>query len=261
MSAVYETVVYEVSEQIATITLNRPAVLNAFNATLRAELIDAIGRAAADETVRVVVLTANGRAFCTGTDLAEPRGPDFLPQLQVEDEIKPALMAIVEAPKPFICAVNGMAAGGGVGYVLACDLVVMADSASLLQPFVNIGLIADAGATWHLLHQLGRKRAYELIVSAEPLPAAECVKLGLANRVVPAADLQSEARRWALQLAAKAPLALRYAKESLNVVEDLSLEQTMSYEAAMQNRLGRSADSKEGVRAFLEKRKPQFTGR
>jgi 2-(1,2-epoxy-1,2-dihydrophenyl)acetyl-CoA isomerase len=257
----YETVGYAISGQVATITLNRPDVLNAFNATLRRELIDAITRASADEHVRVVVLTGAGRAFCTGTDLAEQRPADFLPQFQIDDEIKPALVAITKAPKPFIAAVNGVAAGGGVGYVLACDLVVMADDASLLQPFVNIGLIPDAGASWHLVQQLGRKRAYELIANAEKLPAQRCVELGLANRVVPAGDLLSEAQAWAQKLAQKAPLALRYAKQTLQAVETMELDDAISYEAALQNKLGRSLDAKEGVRAFMEKRKPVFTGR
>lgn len=257
----YETVDYALSGQVATITLNRPEVLNAFNATLRRELVDAVTRAASDEQVRAVVLTGAGRAFCTGTDLAEPRPADFLPQFQIDDEIKPALVAITQAPKPFIAAVNGVAAGGGVGYVLACDLVVMADNASLLQPFVNIGLIPDAGASWHLVQQLGRKRAYELIVNADKLPAQRCVELGLANRVVPAADLLREAQAWARKLAQQAPLALRYAKQTLQAVETMELDAAISYEAALQNRLGRSLDAKEGVRAFIEKRKPVFTGR
>lgn len=257
----YQTVLYAVSDRVATITLNRPEVLNAFNATLRRELVDAITTAAGDEDIRAVVLTGAGRAFCTGTDLAEQRPADFLPQQQIDEEIKPALVAITQAAKPFIAAVNGVAAGGGVGYVLACDLVVMADDASLLQPFVNIGLIPDAGASWHLVHQLGRKRAYELIVNAERLAAARCVELGLANRVVPAADLLNEAQRWAQQLALKAPLALRYAKQTLQAVETMELDDAISYEAALQNKLGRSADAKEGVRAFIEKRKPVFTGR
>lgn len=259
--SLYESVLYEVREQVATITLNRPQVLNAFDATLRRELIAAIQQASADEDVRVVVLTGAGRAFCTGTDLAESRPADFLPQMQLEDEIKPALMAIANAPKPFIAAVNGVAAGGGVGYVLACDLVLMADKASLLQPFIGIGLIPDAGATWHLLHQIGRKRAFEVIASGEKLSAARCVELGLANRVVPAESLLVEAQRWASELAQKAPLALRYSKQALTAVTAMNLDDAISYESALQNRLTRSADAKEGVRAFLDKRKPSFTGR
>jgi 2-(1,2-epoxy-1,2-dihydrophenyl)acetyl-CoA isomerase len=261
MSIAYETIQYEVRGAVAAITLNRPEVLNALNAALRRELIDAIGAAAGDERIRAVILGGNGRAFCTGADLAEKRPADFSPQIELEDEIKPALLAIANAPKPFIAAVNGIVAGGGVGYALACDLVLMSEQATMLQPFVSIGLIPDAGATWHLLQQLGRKRAYELMTSGERVPAARCLELGLVNRVVPAAALMDEAWAWAAALAAKAPLSLRYAKQALAAVEHMTLEQAIGYESALQNRLMRSRDAKEGVRAFLEKRAPAFEGR
>ncbi|HEY0916538.1 MAG TPA: enoyl-CoA hydratase/isomerase family protein [Solimonas sp.] len=260
MSAHYECLAYAVQNRVATVRLNRPEVLNSLNTTLRRELVEAITITAQDPEVRVIVLTGTGRAFCTGADLSEKRGPDFLPQFELEDEMLPALLAIARAPKPVIAAVNGIVAGGGVGYMLACDLVVMADTASMLQPFVSIGMIPDAGATWHLLKQLGPKRAFDLMTNAEKLPAARCVELGIANRVVPAADLMQEAQTWAESLAAKAPLALRYTKQALQDVAPLDLEQAIRYESALQNRLVRSADSKEGVRAFLEKRPPVFHG-
>jgi 2-(1,2-epoxy-1,2-dihydrophenyl)acetyl-CoA isomerase len=257
----FETLIYETRSAVAAITLNRPQVLNALNATLRRELITSISLAAADDTVRVVILTGAGRAFCTGADLAEPRPADFSPQIELEDEIRPALLAIASAPKPFIAAVNGIVAGGGVGYALACDLVLMSDSSSMLQPFVSIGLIPDAGATWHLLNQVGRKRAYEIMISGEPVPAQRCVDLGLANRVVSADTLMQEAWTWAEQLARKAPLSLRYSKHALTAVEHMKLEQAVTFESALQNRLMRSRDAKEGVRAFLEKRAAVFEGR
>jgi len=261
MAARYKCLGYAVHNRVATLTMQRPEVLNALNATLRRELVEALAVAAADPEVRVIVLTGSGRAFCTGADLAEKRGPDFLPQLELEDEILPALLAIARAPKPVIAAVNGIVAGGGVGYMLACDLVVMAETASMLQPFVSIGMIPDAGATWHLLHQLGAKRAYELMVSAERLPAVRCVELGIANRAVPAERLMAETQAWAESLADKAPLALRYTKQALADVAQFDLEQAIRHESALQNRLVRSADSKEGVRAFLERRQPVFHGR
>jgi 2-(1,2-epoxy-1,2-dihydrophenyl)acetyl-CoA isomerase len=257
----YETVLYEVREQVAIITLNRPQVLNAFNTQLRSDLIAAIREAASDNQVRVTILTGAGRAFSAGADLAEKQPPDFLPQLQLEDEFKPGLMAIAQAPKPFISAVNGAAAGAASGYAMACDLMVMADNAYIYQAFAAIGLIPDAGATWQLVHQLGRKRAYEIIAGAEKLSAQRCLELGLTNRVVPADTLLSSAYAWAKQLAEQAPLVLRYAKQCLSEVMQMNLGEAITYEAALQNRLTRSEDAQEGVRAFYEKRKPLFVGR
>jgi len=257
----YETVLYEVDDHVATITLNRPRALNAFNTQLRRELIAAIRTAADDDGVRVVILTGAGRHFSSGADLSEEQPADFLPQLQLEDEFKPGLMAIAQAPKPFLCAINGAAAGAGSGYALACDLVLMAENAYIYQAFGAIGLIPDAGATWQLVHHLGSKRAYELMATGERLSATRCVELGLANRVVPAEALLRETRTLAAQLAQKAPLALRYAKQSLRKVMQMELGDAISYEAALQNRLLRSEDAKEGIRAFLEKRQPVFMGR
>jgi 2-(1,2-epoxy-1,2-dihydrophenyl)acetyl-CoA isomerase len=256
----YEAVLYEVDDGVATITLNRPEVLNALNAQLRVELIAAIRQAASDDAVRVAILTGAGRAFSTGADLAEKHPPNHLPQIQLEDEYKPGLMAIAEAPKPFISVVNGAAAGAACGYAMVCDLMVMADDAYILQAFGAIGLIPDAGATWQLVRQLGSKCAYELIISGERLSAQRCLELGLANRVVPGDALMSCARGWAKQLSGLAPLALRYAKQSLRKVMNMELGDAISYEAALQNRLIRSRDAQEGIEAFLQKRKPQFVG-
>jgi len=257
----YETVLYQVEHRVATITLNRPQALNAFNAQLRRELMEAIQEAVNDNGVRVAILTGAGRHFSAGADLNEEPAADFLPQFQLEDEFKPGLMAIAQAPKPFLSAINGAAAGAGSGYALACDLVLMADNAYVYQAFGAIGLIPDAGATWQLAHHLGCKRAYELMVTGEKLSAARCVELGLANRVVPADSLLEQTRALAGQLAQKAPLALRYAKQSLRKILQMDLGDAISHEAALQNRLVRSEDAQEGIRAFLEKRQPAFQGR
>jgi 2-(1,2-epoxy-1,2-dihydrophenyl)acetyl-CoA isomerase len=255
-----ETIVYESADRVATIRLNRPQVRNAFNATLRRELRMAVDHANADPDIRAVVLTGVGHSFSAGADLTERLPADFLVQQQIDTEFKPLLTAIAAAPKPYISAVQGAAAGIGCALAMMCDLSVMAADAYYLQAFVNIGLIPDGGASWHLLHQLGRRRAYELIVGGEKISAARCLELGLVNRIAASERVVQEAIEWAAQLASKAPLALRYAKEVLAVAQQMSLADTISYEAKLQNLTVRSRDFAEGRQAFLEKRSPRYTG-
>lgn len=259
----YETLLYTTRNRVATITLNRPQVRNAFNATLRRELGEAVRQAIADDEVRAVVIAGAGQVFCAGADLGEATSSPstFLPHAQLDEEYKPVFLTIMNAPKPFLSAVNGAAAGVGSSLAMVCDLTLMADNASIYQAFGAIGLIPDGGATWHLVRTLGRKRAYDLIISGERLSAARCVELGLANRVAPAAELMDAAQCWAEELAEKAPLALRYAKQALNKAVEFDLADTISYEGALQNFCTRSADAQEGMKAFLEKRKPVFVGR
>ena len=255
----FETVRYAVDQGVALITLNRPAVMNAFNGQMRRELLAAVRRAIDDAGVRVAVLTGEGRGFSAGADLADGVPP--LVQQQIDEEYKQVLMAISEAPKPFISAVNGAAAGIGSSFAMACDLTVMADNAYIYQAFMAIALVPDGGATWHLVRQLGRKRAFEVIIEGEKMSAARCLELGLANRVVPAERLLEETLAWARAIAKKAPLALRYSKQALNRAMQLDLADTISYEAKLQNITFISEDAREGVQAFFEKRPPVFTGR
>ena len=256
----YATLNYTITNRVATIALNRPDAMNAFNARMRHEVYDAVETAAQDDAVRVVILTGVGRGFSAGADLRDGEMPKLVQQV-LEDEYKPALLAIATAPKPFISAVNGAAAGIGSAFAMACDLCVMADDAYIYQAFAAIGLIPDGGATWHLLHQLGRKRAYELIVGGEKLAAQRCVELGLANRVVAADSLMQATQSWAEQLAAKAPLALRYSKDALNKAMQNNLADQISYEAYLQNVCVVSDDAQEGIQAFLEKREADFQGK
>ena len=254
----FETVDYAVDDGVALITLNRPQSMNAFNRQMRSDVLAAVRLASDDPQVRVAVLTGAGRAFSAGADLGDGLPP--LVQLQIDEEYKPALMAIAAAPKPFLAAVNGAAAGIGASFAMSCDLMVMADNAYIYEAFMAIALVPDGGATWHLVRQLGPKRAFEVIIEGEKITAARCVELGLANRVVPAAELLDEALRWARALASKAPLALRYSKEALSRAMQLDLPDTISYEAKLQNITMLSEDAKEGVTAFFEKRPPAFKG-
>jgi 2-(1,2-epoxy-1,2-dihydrophenyl)acetyl-CoA isomerase len=259
----YETVLVERHDNVAVVSLNRPDALNSFNAALRRELLLAVREVNDDDSVRVVILTGAGRAFCAGADLAEvpSQGANFRVEDQLNGEYKPILLDISEAPKPWISAVNGAGAGIGSAFAMVCDLTVMAEDAYLYQAFAAISLIPDGGVTWHLVRTLGRKRAYEVIVTGEKISAQKCLDWGLCNRVVPADKLLSETLAWAGELAGKAPLSLRYAKQALNDAIEDSMGDTISREARLQHLCVNSEDAKEGIAAFLEKRPPQWQGR
>jgi 2-(1,2-epoxy-1,2-dihydrophenyl)acetyl-CoA isomerase len=255
-----ETVDYSVANRVAIIALDRAEARNALNAALRRELLLALSSANDDSDVRVVIVTGNGKSFCAGADLRE--GP---PETSVEEhlntEYKPILMAISQSTKPYISAINGAAAGVGGALAMACDLSVMAQDGYLLQAFAAIGLAPDGGVSWQLVNTLGRKRAYEVMLSGEKLSAQRCLDWGLVNRVVPGDELLDAARSWAEALAEKAPLAMRYSKEALLFAQNHDLDATISFEAKLQGVTSKSEDLIEGVTAFYEKRKAVFKGR
>jgi 2-(1,2-epoxy-1,2-dihydrophenyl)acetyl-CoA isomerase len=259
----YDTVSVERKGQVAIVTLNRPGSLNAFDAELRRELRLAVREVNEDDSVRVAILTGAGRSFCAGADLAETTSQDgnFRVEDQLNGEYKPILLEMAGAPKPWISAVNGAAAGIGSAFAMNCDLTVMAENAYIYQAFAAISLVPDGGATWHLVRTLGRKRAYEVIVSGEKISAQKCLDWGLCNRVVPAEELLSHAVAWAEELVAKAPLALRYSKQAVNEAIENNLGDTISSEARLQHICLNSNDAMEGVRAFMEKRPPKWQGK
>ncbi|MFT4518191.1 MAG: 2-(1,2-epoxy-1,2-dihydrophenyl)acetyl-CoA isomerase [Halioglobus sp.] len=259
----FETVEIERRDSIAIVSLNRPDSLNSFNGELRKELLLAVREVNEDATVRVVILTGVGRAFSAGADLAEvpEQGKSFRVEDQLNGEFKPILMEIIEAPKPWISAINGACAGVGSAFGMVCDLTVMADNAYIYQAFAAISLVPDGGATWHLVRTLGRKRAYEIIVTGEKVAAAKCLDWGLCNRVVPADSLLEDTAAWAAEIAEKAPLSLRYAKEALNTAIESSVAETISAEARLQHHCITSEDAKEGVAAFMQKRPAVWQGR
>ena len=258
--ATYETILVEVADEVATITLNRPDTLNALNAAMRRELLAAFKAAGRDETVRAVVLTGAGRGFCSVADL---RGgaTERAYRRVLTDEYNPLIVAIRELPKPVIAAVNGVAAGAGVSIALACDLVYASDEARFIQAFIRIGLVADSGSTRTLVRTLGRHRAAQLIFSGEPLGAAEAMAAGLANEVVPADQLSATARTAASKLAAAPTRAIGLAKRAINHAEDALLGESLAMEASLQELAGRTEDHAEGAAAFGEKREPRFVGR
>jgi 2-(1,2-epoxy-1,2-dihydrophenyl)acetyl-CoA isomerase len=262
----YETLLVERAGHVARITLNRPQVLNSFNAAMLAELRAAIEAAGRDETARCVVLTGAGRAFCAGQDLAElqdgyERGtaPDLGRLLR--DRYHPVILGIRHLEKPVVAAVNGIAAGAGCSLALACDLILASERATFAEAFVQVGLVPDAGSTFFLPRLIGFGRALELALTGRSLDAAEAERLGLVTRVVPPDTLEAEAAGWAERLAQAPARAVGLIKRALNRSLTNDLPAQLDLEAACQAEAGQTADHLEAVRAFLEKRKPTFIGR
>jgi len=259
MADAFDTVLYERRGPAALVTLNRPDAFNSFNKQLRADLLAALMKAAADEDVRVVVLNGAGRGFCAGADLKDVKEP-----VRVEDvlnaEYAASLSVIMSMDKPVIAAVHGAAAGIGMTYALAADLLVMGESAYLMAAFSNISLVPDGGLTWLLTRQLGYRTAYQLAIEAEKIDAQRCLEWGLANKLAPAGEETETALAWAEELSARAPLALGATKRAMRRAMTASYPDAAAFEAMLQNQNLKSADFKEGVAAFMEKRKPNFTG-
>jgi 2-(1,2-epoxy-1,2-dihydrophenyl)acetyl-CoA isomerase len=249
---------------VLRLTLNRPDRLNAFNDAMHAALRAGFDRAESDSAVRAVLLTGAGRGFCAGQDLGErdPRKLDAPPDLgeTLETFYNPLIRQIRSLEKPIICAVNGVAAGAGANIALACDIVLAARSARFIQAFSKIGLIPDSGGTWSLARLVGEARAKALALTAEPLDADTAAQWGLIWRAVEDAALMSEAVALAERLAEGPTLGLGLTKRAIQAAATNSLDAQLDLERDLQRAAGRSADYAEGVRAFFEKRKAEFTG-
>jgi 2-(1,2-epoxy-1,2-dihydrophenyl)acetyl-CoA isomerase len=233
--------------------------MNSFNTELRAALAFALEKAHEDDSVRVVILTGEGRTFSAGADLKAGIDRDVTEILQVE--YRPVQEAIAKMPKPLIAAIPGSAAGIGLSIALQCDLLIMADNAFMLSPFTTISLVPDGGQNWLLVRQVGYRRAFQLAVECERVTADRCVELGLANRAVPAEDLMSAAMDWAQSLAQRAPLSMAATKKVMRHAADNDWSSSYDMEAKFQGELLDSDDNQEGIQAFFEKRKPKFTGK
>jgi 2-(1,2-epoxy-1,2-dihydrophenyl)acetyl-CoA isomerase len=255
----FEAILYETHGPVALVALNRPDKLNAFDPTQRDELAVALRTAMDDDAVRAVVLAGEGRAFSAGADLSAAKpGRDTKKTLM--EGFKPSIDAILYGDKPVIAAAQGACAGVGAAYVMACDLAVMEADAYLYQAFAAIGLIPDGGTHWHLVRALGRKRAYEMIVSAGRLTAEEAKAAGLANRVVGTGEARKAALDWAAEIAQGAPRTLRFAKRALLEANWQTFDESYALEADLQNECSRSEDNANAVKAFFAKEKPVFTG-
>ena len=251
---------------VRTITLNRPKVLNAFNLELSTALNRAIAEVAGDEAVRCVVITGAGRAFCAGQDLIELsesyRGdtPIELGQ-RLRDNYNPAFAGIRAMEKPVVASVNGVAAGAGCSLALVCDLRIAGDSASFIEAFINVGLVPDCTSTYMLPRLVGVSRAMELAFTGRKVEAAEALRIGLVNQVVPDGRLSAETMALAQRLAAQPTRAIGLTKRALNAAWTAGVDAQLDLEAGLQAVAVRTHDHQEGLHAFLEKRRPEFQGR
>jgi 2-(1,2-epoxy-1,2-dihydrophenyl)acetyl-CoA isomerase len=259
--AEFETITFALSDGIARITLNRPDRLNSFTRAMHAELAQALD-AAAD--ARVIILTGAGRGFCAGQDLNDRAvAPGEAVDLgdTVEASWNPLIRRLATMPQPVIARVNGVAAGAGANIALACDLVVAAKSAKFIQSFSALGLIPDSGGSWHLPRLVGQARALGLALTGEPLPAEKAADWGLIWKCVDDDALDAEVGALARKLASLPPLGLAAIKSLLRTTGERTLDQELDLQRDEMRRLGFTADYREGVAAFLEKRQPTFTGR
>jgi 2-(1,2-epoxy-1,2-dihydrophenyl)acetyl-CoA isomerase len=258
----YETILYEKTGAVLKITLNRPESFNAFTDTMHRELGEAFKAAAKDESVRAVILTGAGKAFCSGQDLKEvSKNPDRNLGDSLRKNYNPNILRIRQLEKPVICAVNGVAAGAGMSLALACDLRIAADTVSMIEVFVNVALIPDSGSTWFLPRLVGYHRAFELCSTGRKVSAEEALKLNLVDEVVPADQLMTRVQTLAEGYAKAPTKAIGLLKRALNRAAGTTLESSLEYEAYLQEICGNSEDYREGVAAFVEKRKPEFKGK
>lgn len=254
---------YHVEKNIATITLNRPEVYNAFNDALSYELQDALKKAERDEQVRAVVLTGAGKAFCSGQDLKaslESDGPRNLGE-SLHKRYNPIIRAIRNMPKPVICRLNGVAAGAGCSLALACDVIIASENASMIEVFINIALVLDSGSSYFLPRTVGYHRAFELATKATKLSAVDALELGLVNKVVKAEELDATVQAEAEFYAGAPTKAIGLLKKMLTKGMTDDLDAVLDYEAYCQEIAGKTADNAEGIKAFLEKRKAVFAGK
>jgi enoyl-CoA hydratase len=258
----FENLTVERDGAVAVVTINRPKVLNALNTQTMDELAAAMEELGSDESVRAVVLTGAGeKSFVAGADINELAVQTPVGGREHARSGQRVLDQIEQLGKPVIAAINGFAFGGGCELAMACTLRIASETAKLGQPEINLGLIPGYAGTQRLTRLVGRGVALEILLTGDPLSAAEAHRIGLVNRVVPAAELMTEAKALAAKLAAKAPVAARYIIDAVNRGADLPLADAQVYETTLFGLVSTTEDMREGTRAFLEKRKPEFKGR
>lgn len=258
----FENLIVDRDGAVAVVTINRPKVLNALNTATMEELAQAFAELGADDSVRAVVLTGGGeKSFVAGADINELAVQTPVGGRDHAQRGQRVLDAIESLGKPVIAAINGFAFGGGCELAMACTLRVAADTAKLGQPEINLGLIPGYAGTQRLTRLVGRGVAMEILLTGDAISATEAHRIGLVNRVVAAADLMTEAKKLAQQLASKAPVAARFIIDAVNRGADLPLAHAQVYETTLFGLVSTTEDMREGTRAFLEKRKPEFKGK
>ncbi|PPC76143.1 2-(1,2-epoxy-1,2-dihydrophenyl)acetyl-CoA isomerase [Pokkaliibacter plantistimulans] len=260
----FQHIEYSVEQGVAILTLNRPAALNSFNADMHLEVKDALKQARANEQVRCLLITGNGRGFCAGQDLSDRNvsADADMPDLgaSIEKNYNPLIRTLRSLPFPVICAVNGVAAGAGANIAFACDIVFAARSASFIQAFCKIGLVPDSGGTWTLPRLVGPARATALAMLGDKISAEQAEQWGMIWRCVEDAELLDTALQSARHLATQPTTGLALIKRALQASSTNTLDQQLDLERDLQRLAGRTEDYREGVAAFMQKRKPEFRG-
>jgi len=256
----YETILFDVNNGIATLTLNRPDVFNAFNEQQSYDVIDALKKCEKDKSIRVLILTGAGKAFCSGQDLKSIAGTKRSLSESIYKRYNPMIKAMRNLPIPIICKLNGVAAGAGCSMALASDMIVASENASLIEVFVNVGLVLDSGSSYFLPRLVGSARAFELSTMGTKVTAQQALAWGMVNRVVKPEELDMETDKMAAYYQNAPTKAIAMMKKMLNKSFHSDLDTMLEYEAYCQEIAGRSDDYKEGVTAFIEKRKPNFKG-
>lgn len=257
----FKSLLLDIKDNVATITLNRPDYFNAFNDELSYELQDALKQVTKDKDVRVVVITGAGKAFCSGQDLKDISKSE---KRSLGDSLlkryNPIIRGVTNMPKPVICRLNGVAAGAGCSLALACDMIIASEEASLIEVFINVGLVLDSGSSYFLPRAVGSAKAFEMATKGTKVKASEAFELGMINKVVKSTELDAAVKE-ATDYYAQAPTkAIALMKKMLRRSSSSSLEEMLKYEVYCQEIAGNSEDYKEGVKAFIEKRKPNFKG-
>lgn len=257
----FNTILLDIKEGVGTITLNRPDVFNAFNDEMSFELQDALKEVEKNKEVRAIVLTGAGKAFCSGQDLkaaAAAGNRSFKESL--DKRYNPIIRSMRNMPKPIIGRLNGVAAGAGCSLALACDVIVAAESVNLIEVFINVGLVPDSGSSFFLPRVVGQARAFEFSTMGTKISATDALQMGMVNRVVKAEELDNEVKKLTDYYASAPTKAIGLIKKMLNRSFNSDLESMLEYESYCQEIAGNSFDNKEGVTAFIEKRKPMFKG-